>query len=230
MNLKPILVRLQNAIARDDLIEQMVLISAPETPFSTQAQSAKSVNLIVGYNSSPNSHTALDIALLIAHQTRLATKAQVTVQVVYVIEENQSSHGAEVLQKEEFASQRATEQNPPPCSASFSLREFDTGVITQTKIQANAAYSQEMLVDRFAQAESILRQASCLAAEWKSSFKAHLRFGCIAKELRKVVASETADLLLLGCNSVNHPIVQQLGSNFPCSVLGIPTFVNEKRV
>ncbi|MGH7999103.1 MAG: universal stress protein [Brasilonema sp.] len=230
MNLKPILVRLQNAIGRDDLIEQMVLISVPETPLSAQAQSAKSINLIVGYNSSPNSHTALDIALLMAHQTRLATKAQVAVQVVYVIEENQSSHSAEILQREKFASQRVTEQNSPYSSTSFSLREFDTGVTTQPKTQDNAACSQEILVDKFAQAECILRQASCLAAEWKSSFKAHLRFGCIAKELKKVVKSEAANLLLLGCNSVNHPIVQQLGSNFPCSVLGIPNFVNEKRV
>ncbi|ARV62819.1 universal stress family protein [Nostocales cyanobacterium HT-58-2] len=219
------LVRLQNAIGRDDLIEQMVLISTPETPVSTQAQPAKSVNLIIGYNSSPNSHTALDIALLIAHQTRLATKAQITVQVVYVIEENQSHNGTDVLQREEFITQRATEQSP----ANLPLKRLDTGVITQTKLQTNAAQSQEILVDRFAQAESILRQASCLAAEWKSSFKAHLRFGCVAKELKKVVLSETADLLLLGCNSIHHPIVQQLGFDFPCSVLGIPNFVNDKR-
>ncbi|NMG06842.1 universal stress protein [Brasilonema sp. UFV-L1] len=224
------LVRLQNAIGRDDLIEQMVLIPVPETPVSAQAQSAKSINLIVGYNSSPNSHTALDIALLMAHQTRLATKAQVTVQVVYVIEGKQNRYRADILQREKFVTQGVTEQNSPYSSTSFSLREFDTGVTTQPKPQDNAAHSQEILVDKFAQAECILRQASCLAAEWKSSFKAHLRFGCIAKELRKVVTSEAANLLLLGCNSVNHPIVQQLGDNFPCSVLGIPNFVNEKHI
>lgn len=228
MNLKPILVRLQNAIGRDDLIEQMVLVSTPETPVLKQEQREKSVNLIVGYNSSPNSHTALDIALLIAHQTRLATKAQVTVQVVYVIDENQSIYSAEVLQKEEFVTHGAIEQNSPQYSTNFPLNEFEKSVITQTKMQVNPASSQEILVDRFGQAENILRQASSLAAEWKSSFKAHLRFGCIAKEFRKVVSSESADLLLVGCNSVNHPIVQQLGSKFPCSVLGIPNFVNEK--
>lgn len=230
MNLKPILVRLQNALGREDLIEQMVLISAPDTAFSTQAQSAKSVNLIVGYNSSPNSHTALDIALLMAHQTRLATKAQVTVQVVYVIEENQRNHRGNALSTEKFPTQRVTEQNPPHCSTNFSSDGFDTGVITQPKMRDKGGYSQQILIDKFTQAECILRQASCLAAEWKSSFKAHLRFGFIAKELRKVVKSEAADLLLLGCNSVNHPIVQQLDSNFPCSVLGIPNFVNEKCV
>lgn len=83
------LVRLQDAINRDDLIEQMLLHCNPITSFSEQAESTKSINFIVGYNSSPNSHTALDISLLIAHQTRLATKLDVLVQVVYVLEENQ---------------------------------------------------------------------------------------------------------------------------------------------
>ncbi|MBP5977462.1 universal stress protein [Brasilonema sp. CT11] len=225
MNLKPILVRLQNAIARDDLIDQMVLLSVPKTAFSAQDQSAQSINLIVGYNSSPNSHTALDIALLIAHQTRLATKAQVTVQVVYVIEQNQKTHPEDILQVEKFTNQHVTEQNPPHCSTSFSSPAFDTGVITQSKTQDKVGYCQDILIDKFTQADCILRQASILAVEWRSSFKAHLRFGSIGKELRKVVKSEDANLLLLGCNSVNHPIVQQLGSNFPCSVLGIPNIV-----
>jgi len=66
----------------DDLIEQMVL--PPASSSSDWAESTKSVNLVVGYNSSPSSQMALDITMWIAHQTRLATQKQVTVQVVYV--------------------------------------------------------------------------------------------------------------------------------------------------
>lgn len=229
MNIKPMLVRLQNAIGRDDLIEQMVLLREPTTPFSEQAQSAKPVNLIVGYNSSPKSHTALDITLLIAHQTRLATKAQVTVQVVYVIENNQSSDCVDVLPTEELTTRHAIEQIPLNFPASSASRRFGTRVLTQTKLQPKTACSKTTSVDQFAQAERILRQASYLAEEWKSSFKAHLRFGCVATELKKVTASEAADILFLGCNSINHPIVQKLGYNFPAAVLGIPTCVNDKR-
>lgn len=229
MNIKPLLVRLQNAIGRDDLIEQMVLHSTPKKHISEETQSKKSVNLIVGYNSSPNSHTALDIALLIAHQTRLATKTQVTVQVVYVIEDNQCSNNTNVLPIDEVANNRVSETIPLHLLASCTLGEFDTGVTTRTKFQGNAPYSQDISVDKFAQAEGIIRQATCLAAEWKTSFKAHLRFGCVASELQQVVISESADILFIGCHSVNHPLVQKLGSDSPCSILGIPSSINHKR-
>ncbi|HEY9890746.1 MAG TPA: universal stress protein, partial [Candidatus Sericytochromatia bacterium] len=58
--------------------------------------------------------------------------------------------------------------------------------------------------------------------EWGGNFKAHLRFADLAKELEAVVESELATVLCLDCNSVNHPLVQKCGTNFPCSVLGIP--------
>lgn len=212
VNIKPMLVRLQNAMSRNDLIEQMVLLWNPITSFCEQAESAKSINLIVGYNSSPNSHTALDISLLIAHQTRLATKANVTVQAVYVLEDYQTGDFFDVLPKKEVVSSGLTDQIPLEISANSTSQRSSTPVLTPT--------------NKFAKAEHILWQARCLAEEWQSSFKAHLRFGCIADELKKVVISEAATLLLLGCNSAKHPIVKKLGSNFPCAVLGIPTSID----
>jgi hypothetical protein len=228
VNIKPLLVRLQNAIGRDDLIDQMVLLPTPKTSVSEETQASKEINLIVGYNSSPNSHTALDIALLTAHQTRLATKAQVTVQVVYVMEDRLMGGGAEVLPTEDtIGSNRGEQKVRPHFLTNSTHEELNAGIITQTRWQGNSIHQSqtEKSVDRFAQAERILRQASCLAAEWKSSFKAHLRFGCVATELKRVVVSESADILFLGCNSIEHPIVDSLGLQFPCSVLGIPNSI-----
>jgi len=229
VNIKPILVRLQNAIGRDDLTEQMVLHSAPTTPFSEQAQSEKSVNLIVGYNSSPRSHTALDLTLLIAHQTRLATKAQVTVQIVYVLEDNHKCDDKDFLLLEDVVSNISTYPMPLDFPLNSKSRSFGTRVLTQIKMQANETSEKITTVDHLTEAECILRQAICLAEEWKSSFRSHLRFGSVATELAKVVEAEATPLLILGCNSADHPLVQKLGPRFPCSVLGIPNCVEDKR-
>lgn len=224
MNIKPILVRLQNVIDKDELIGQMVLLKAPKTPFLEEAQSGKPVNIIVGYNSSPQSHTALDIALLIAHQTRLATKAQVTVQVVYVLEDHESLNFKNLSLTESVASSVSTKQEPLSCPANFVSRGITTLVLNPIKLNTNALQPRRISVEQFAEAENILRQAICLAEEWKSPFKALLRFGCVATELRNVVEAEAAALLVLGCNSVNHSIVQKLGSDLSCPVLGVPKF------
>lgn len=211
------LARLQGAMGLDDLIEQMVLLPPASSP-SDWAESTKSVNLVVGYNSSPSSQTALDITMWIAHQTRLATQKQVTVQVVYVVDDNQN-----VFRSESDASsasiQRLCLEFPAACALSA------TSVLTQPRPKTLAARSRMTSLDLFEQADYILWQARSLAAEWRGSFIAHLRFGCVSAELRKVVESESATLLFLGCESVNHPVVQKLGSNFPCSVLGIPTML-----
>lgn len=154
------LVRLQSALGRDDLTKQMLLL--PESTAPADTKSSTSTNLVVGYNGSSNSQTALDITLWIAHQTRLATQKQVTVHVVYVIDHRQ-----------------------------------------------------------FERADHVLWQARCLADEWRDSLKAHLRFGTVPDELRAVATSAAADLLLLGCSTVDHLVVQQLAP-VPCPVLGIP--------
>lgn len=235
MNIKSMLARLESAMGRQDVVEQMVLLPEPASLASKQANSAKSINLVVGYNRSPSSQTALDLALWIAHQTRLVTKAQVTVQVVYVVDEEQSNHcphiskGGEAshpsiqqlpISLEESAVRSATpvltKPTPTELAARARMTEIDPSYLRAIFYQTNP----------FEQADRILSQARCLAEEWRGSFKAHLRFGCVSTELRKVVELEAATLLLLGCTSVNDPIVQKLGSNFPCAVLGIPSILN----
>ncbi len=211
------LVRLQSAIGRDDLIEQMILLS-PKTSCTEKAQPGKSVNLIVGYNSSPNSHTALDIAFWIAHQTRLATNVEVMVQAVYVVEDNQKSQYLDVFHSKIHEPSLAYPVN----YASKSI----TSVLSEPKLTSNALSLETKLVDSLTQADRILWQARSLAEEWQGSFKAHLRFGCVAEELQKVVKLEAADILFLGCQSINHPIIQTLDSNLPCVVLGIPSCIN----
>lgn len=211
MQIKPMLARLQSAVGRDDLIEQMVLVPEPKEPFSKKSQREKAVNLIVAYDASPNSHTALDIAFWIAHQTRLATNAEVTVQAVYVLEDNSKSQYPNILSL-------PIQQAPFECQIS-EISKSATQVLTQPQLQT--------VVTPLQQADIILWQARSLAEEWQGCFKSHLRFGCISTELTKVVESEAADILFLGCNSVNHPMIEALGSNFPCAVLGIPSCIEE---
>lgn len=96
MNIKSMLLRLESAMGRQDLTEQMLLVPTPASSSEERDQFTKSVNLIVGYNRSPSSQTALDLTLWIAHQTRLVTKAQVTVQVVYVLDSDRASKSADL--------------------------------------------------------------------------------------------------------------------------------------
>lgn len=213
------LARLQSAIGRDDLIEQMVLLPEPKKPFSKKAPRAKSVNLIVAYDASPKSHTALDMAFWIAHQTRLATNAQVTVQAVYVVEDNPSKQSSNIFSF-------ANNDLPLECPVS-DISKSVTQVLTQPKLAAIATHLEKESLTPIKQADKILWQARTLAEEWQGSFQSHLRFGCISKELRKVVESQTADILFLGCQSVDHPLIEALGANFPCAVLGIPSCIDE---
>ena len=238
VNIKPMLVRLEGAMDRNDLIEQMVLLPEPASAASKWSSATKSVNLVVGYNASPRSQTALDLTMWIAHQTRLVTQKEVTVQVVYVVDEKQSSKAPDVSSSTDESSSSihrlslsVPKASAPRHSAPSVLAESKPQRLAVTRKKKSAKQhrpkkSTPCQAHWFEQADRILWQARCLAEEWRGSFKAHLRFGDVATELRTVVESEAATLLFLGCNSVNHPIVQEFGSNFPCSVLGIPTVLS----
>jgi nucleotide-binding universal stress UspA family protein len=219
VNIKPILARLQSAIGRDDLIEQMVLLPKAQKSCSQRGLEAKSANLIVGYNGSPQSHTALDIACWIAHQTSLATNSQVTVQAVYVVEENFNYQAVDIFN---------TADNKAQLERQFS------NISKPVRLRLNQPKGTEILpqLEResrtsLKEADRIIWQAKTLAQEWQGSFKSHLRFGNITEEFKKVVQLETADILLLGCKSTNHPMIETLGKNFPCVVLGIPNCIDE---
>ncbi len=212
------LARLQSAIGRDDLIEQMVLLPEAKKPFSKRVSKAKSANLIVAYNGSPQSHTALDIACWIAHQTSLATNFQVTVQAVYVVEKNFSHQSLDIFNVADNQPQLECQlSNISPVKLRLNQPK-GTAILQQLERESRTSLKE---------ADRIIWQAKTLAEEWQGSFKSHLRFGNLSTELKKVVKSETADILFLGCKSINHPIIETLGNNFPCAVLGIPNCIDE---
>ncbi len=215
MNILSMLARLQDALGCADLTKQMVLVPPP----SAELRAAKEINLIVGYNGSPHSQTALDLTLWIAHQTRLATGKQVTVQVVYVLETENVClpvpavplHLA-VRGSDELAYAGAIDSVYRPGMG----HRFSSAV---AELPSKASTYQ---LDQFDQADLILWQARHMADEWRGSLKTHLRFGQVATELRRVAQAESAALLLLGCDSAAHPLVQQLKEGFPCAILGTP--------
>lgn len=171
MKTKPMLLRLQNALGPDDAIQPVVLFPGNLHLEQTWPQPSETVNLVVGYDGSPKSLTALDLTLCMAHQTRLATQRLVMVHVVYVIQGKQ-----------------------------------------------------------YEQADRILHQARYLAEEWRGSLTTHLEFGPTAARLKQVVMEQRADLLLLGCHSEKHSLVQQLRADLPCPILGLPRSVGKADV
>ncbi|MEG4278446.1 universal stress protein [Microcoleus sp. MON1_C1] len=235
MNLKTMLARFESALGYQNLAEEMVLLPEPTLPVYKKSKSpkqAKTINFIVGYNSSPQSQVALDITLWMAHQTRLVTTKEVTVQVVYVIDESSKSYREDTC-KVAVANALAAQQKVSDLEETFALSCAAPAIALPTEIPSvsqqktwiephyfQAIYGQN---NEYEVADKLLWQARCLAEEWRGLFKAHLRIGGVATELRKVVELESANLLFLGCGSDNHRLVKELGNNFPCCVLGIPS-------
>jgi len=229
MNISSMLARLEDALGQTELAKAMVLL-----PQHLPSEYAEITNLVVGYNGSPCSQTALDLTLWIAHQTRLATRKQVTVQVVYVVDSTDDWTPNRLSSR--FGIQPTSRVNCSQAEA-INRRNRSYAHLGQRSNQAVAergnAVERGVLVesyadrlthqmDQFEQADRILWQARHLADEWRGSLKTHLRFGSVASELRDVVEAETAALLLLGCTTPKNAIVRQLGTPFPCPVLGIP--------
>lgn len=227
MNILSILARLETALGCSNLTEHMVLIApkkaanypAADAPVARDL-STQDLHFVVGYNGSPQSQTALDLTLWIAHQTRLATHKQVTVQVVYVVDLNNEC-GQRSRQKVRVG--LTGEREMGGYRQNLSLTR-SAGAIAELPASSHLLMTEQTCqFNQFEQADQILWQARHLAEEWRGSLETHLRFGQVAEELRIVVETEAATLLVLGCESAENAIVQQLGSDFPCPVLGIPS-------
>jgi len=162
---KPMLMRLQSVLGCDDLTQQMVLLPQNKISPRRTESSNLTLNIVVGYSGSDNSQAALDMALWIAHQTRLVKQNPVLVHIVYVIDQVQPA----TIEK----------------------------------------------------ADHILWQARCLASEWRGSLDAHLRIGNVATELSKTAQEMDAEVMLLGCRTLKHPLVKQLANQTPCPILGL---------
>ncbi|MBD2020169.1 universal stress protein [Leptolyngbya sp. FACHB-36] len=223
MNILSTLARLEDALGCTDLTKQMVLLPKPP---SAETQAAQVMNLVVGYNGSPGSQTALDLTLWIAHQTRLATRKQVTVQVVYVVDlQNDCGTGSVFSGPTSSQISRYGRKRSRSQAAGLKHAPATAGSAVLLEKRSDAAVSDSTLqscqLNQFEHADRILWQARNLADEWRGSLKTHLRFGSVAEQLRQVVQAESAAVLLLGCHSVDNAIVQQL-SGLSCPVLGIP--------
>jgi nucleotide-binding universal stress UspA family protein len=251
VQIKPILARLQSALGRNDLIQQMVLLPETNKP-NRKAKSGKTVKLVVGYNGSPHSQTALDVTLWIAYQTRMATQKQVVVHVVYVVDADSPatlrpliSHlpvfdaatlgcvgkgffGADPVASpiEADSVQRGKPKRLSPATAVLNQPRLPALPTSLRLVDPECMIPNFQPMDALEHADYVLWQARCLAEEWRGSLEAHLCFGNVAAELRRVVESEAADLLLLGCTTTSHPLVRQLAARFPCPILGIPHQLN----
>jgi len=236
------LMRLEHALNYPDLSKQMILV-----PGTSAAVSSNKINLVVGYNGSARSQTALDLTLWIAHQTRLATQRSVTVQVVYVVDETDdcdrspyqfaSCYNSLTDRHPEMRHSQWTDVGDRPEAlatlASVTRSKRATPVATADCSEELANLSLQVLsstttwqIQQFEKADRILWQARNLADEWRGSLETHLRFGSIGEELRTVACQVSTTALILGCATARDRIVQALGKNLPFPILGIPAKIS----
>lgn len=84
--IKPMIMRLEAALGRRNLAKDIVLLLRPKPPTLDPTVEEQTINFVVGYSGSAHSQAALDLALCVAHQTRLAKPNPVMVHVVYVVD------------------------------------------------------------------------------------------------------------------------------------------------
>jgi nucleotide-binding universal stress UspA family protein len=225
MNIKATLARLSSSLPEGCSVRDLLLLCAPEHATEVCTEVKDVINIVVGYNGSQKSQAALDLTLLMAYQTRLATRKRVVVQAVYVLE------GMYPLQKQSLPTstistavslslreQRAMEQSAALASTATVLeRRSQSRRSTVNCVDVRAAQIQH-----FEEADQVLWHARNFATEWRGSLNTHLRFGSPAIELSQVAEQEQAHLMIIGCRSAEHPLVEQLKAHYRCPIVGIP--------
>lgn len=207
------LMRLQDALGLNDL-SNLVLLPGHTQSLIKGSGDRNAINLVVGYDGSPESHTALDLTLWIAHQTRIVTPTPVIVHAVYVVESKVSEYSGRF--NAAWADRYYVSDRHLPEQESCKQWVQDT-------LRLEAKLHGTTITQSTPRALEILQQACQLAEEWGGAFDTHLHFGDLVTGLRTVVKAEDSALLALGCCSKDHPVVQQLQGEVHCSVLGIPS-------
>lgn len=221
MNIKATLARLGSTMVDSRTAHDLLLLSGSRMSVSdrtteiSESIDSDIISIVVGYNGSPRSQAALELTLLVAYQTRLATRKRVIVQTVYVLE------GIYHPQKP-FLSMAVG-------SAVSSRRDLEWGTATATVSEPRSRRHTVNCVDvraaqlqYFEEADRVLWQARNFATEWRGSLNTHLRFGSPAVELSRVAQQENASIVVVGCHSSEHSLVQQLKNVCLSPVLGIP--------
>jgi nucleotide-binding universal stress UspA family protein len=236
MNIKATLARLGSSMADSRAARDLLLLPGltqndegqavgDRVSESTDLTDSDTINIVVGYSGSCNSQIALDLTLLIAYQTRLATRKRVIVQTVYVLE------GIYHTQRQVFsgtansssvvAPRRSAQSNV--ATATISERRTEKSALAPSRRHTvNCVDARAAQLQCFEEADRVLWQARTFATEWRGSLNTHLRFGSPSAELSKVVQQEQADLMIVGCRSAEHPLIEQLKTFACCPVIGIP--------
>jgi hypothetical protein len=216
MNIRATLARLENSLNEHESRPQLLLHGRSPNLNTSTPEHSDAINIVLGYSSSTHSQAALDLTLLIAYQTRLATRKRVIVQAVYVVE---GIHPIQKTARPHSAIRDLVKTTVTPGSGTRSVAATQLHNRRQT---VNCVDARAAQLQCFEEADQVLWQARSFAMEWRGALNTHLRFGSPAIELSKVAQQEQAGLLIVGCDSVEHPLIAQLRQYCDCPVLGIP--------